>query len=123
MKSKWRALAPDQRKSAVAKLAATALIVVFGFGSGWIAGKALSGVLSHPSPTDTNSRPGQSQLETSQPLFESEHPQRDPRRDDDDKAILAIRSDSHSAKLFGHRVLEHLLKAFKHHKHHGKHKD
>ena len=39
-----------KRKRTKPRLAATVLIAIFGLGAGWIAGKALSGVIGHSAP-------------------------------------------------------------------------
>jgi hypothetical protein len=107
----------------MAKLAATALAVLLGFGTGWVAGKALSGALINSTRAGKYSAPEQPQLEPQPSDLQSQPPEREPRRAEHEGIIVQIPTDAHSAKELGRQALKEILKGLKHHKHPGKHKD
>lgn len=117
--SKWSRLASDEQRLATAKIVTTALVVIFGFGAGWMAGKALSGALLHSSPDIDYSSPIEPQTRPDDPDFQSPPPGQEEQR----MGIVVKRHRGKSAEDFGQRVLKQLLKEFKHHDHHGRHKD
>ncbi len=97
-------------------------MVIFGFGTGWIAGKALSGALRYSSPEVAYPAPAEAQPEPDALDFQSPSPALETQR----AADIGIVVQSHrekSAKGFGWRALKSILKEFRHHNHHGKHRD
>ena len=122
LKNKWRGLAPDERKRATTRVAAIALVVIFGFGTGWIAGEALSGALRHSSPEVEYPTPAEAQPEPDALDFQSPSPALETQRVAD-MGIVVLSHREKSAKGFGWRVLKSILKGVRHHNHHGNHRE
>ena len=122
LKNKWRGLAPDERKRATTRVAAIALVIVFAFGTGWLAGKALSGALRHSSPEVEYPASAEAQPEPDALDFQSPSPALETQRVGDIGIVLQSHREK-SAKGFGWRALKSILKGFRHHNHHGKHRE